>query len=325
MTNDLASQRQLFSNRLRKRYRHLRKWARRNGVVCYRLYDRDIPEVPLVVDLYDQWLHVGEYYSPHKSLPGPPELYQREMTAEAAAAVELPLDHVFYKQRRRMAATEHYGKQSEQSVTAVVPEAGLSFEINLSDYVDVGLFLDHRITRSRVHDLVHELGGSGRVHMLNLFSYTASFSVYAADAGATTTSVDLSRTYTRWAQTNFQLNEIPLLEHTFLSTDVMSFLASAAHKEQRYQIIVADPPTFSASKRTENTFSVQRDHGKLLAGCADILAPGGQLLFSTNHREFRLNDLPGSLSAQDISAETIPEDFRNQRIHHAWLCTRSNE
>lgn len=325
MANDLSHHQEIFHNRLKKRSRHLRKWAQRTGVSCYRLYDRDIPEVPLVVDRYEQWLLVGEYHSPHKELPGPPQKYQNAMMDAASTAVGVPHDHVFYKRRRRMAATEHYTRQGTESVTATVHESGLSFEINLSDYIDVGLFLDHRQTRTRVHDLVRTFSASGPVRVLNLFSYTGSFSVYAADAGAVTTSVDLSRTYTSWSQRNFALNQIPVASHRFVTGDVLPFLRAAADDRNQYDIVIADPPTFSASKRTEQTFSVQRDHGALLRLCARVLAPGGRILFSTNMRSFRLNDLPDGLATEEITEQTIPEDFRNRRIHYAWLLSRSSE
>lgn len=325
MESDLRHHQEIFRNRLRKRFKHIRKWARRSGVSCYRLYDRDIPEVPLVVDRYEDWLLVGEYHSPHKELPGPSDLYREAMVEAAAEAVGIPRERVFYKRRKRMAATEHYERQGSESVTTVVRESGLSFEINLSDYIDVGLFLDHRPTRTRVHDLVGEYRTQGPVRVLNLFSYTASFSVYAADAGAVTTSVDLSKTYTNWARRNFQLNDIAPDEHRLITADVPTYLEQEAHRGSQYELIIADPPTFSASKRTEHTFSVQRDHGALLGSCSALLATGGRVLFSTNMRSFRLNDLPEWLSAEDISQETIPEDFRNRRIHYAWLLSSSRE
>jgi 23S rRNA (cytosine1962-C5)-methyltransferase len=325
MESSLSNHQEIFRNRLRKRYRHLRKWARRSGITCYRLYDRDIPEVPLVVDLYEGWLHLGEYHSPHKELPGTEEEYEQAMTSAAAEALDIPPTSVFYKRRRRMAATEHYSRQSADSVTAVVQEAGLSFEINLSDYIDVGLFLDHRPTRARVHDMVREYQNSGPVSVLNLFSYTGSFSVYAADAGARTTSVDLSKTYTAWAARNFALNGIDTSDHTLIDADVLTFLSEAKQKGRTFELIVVDPPTFSASKKTELTFSVQRDHGSLLSACEQLLTPGGAIVFSTNMRSFRLTELPETLRATDITDQTIPEDFRNRRIHYAWLLARSSE
>ncbi|MFW5684446.1 MAG: hypothetical protein ACOC1I_06305, partial [Spirochaetota bacterium] len=167
---DLEYQVDIFSNRLKKREKHIGKWARRNGVSCYRLYDADIPEVPLVVDRYENYLHVAEYHSPHKDLPGPPELYQERMLDAARRALGVEADHAFYKTRRKTPRGEQYEKISRQSVTKIVREGGLRFVVNLSDYLDTGLFLDHRITRSIARDIVAEMRETRPVRMLNLFS-----------------------------------------------------------------------------------------------------------------------------------------------------------
>jgi 23S rRNA G2069 N7-methylase RlmK/C1962 C5-methylase RlmI len=324
MASDLDYQVEVFANRLNKRARHMGKWARRNGVTCYRLYDADIPEVPLVVDLYESYLHICEYHAPHKELPGPPEVYEARMSDAARRTIGIPEDRVFYKTRRRTGRSEQYEKLSDERVTAVVQEGGLRFRINLSDYLDTGLFLDHRITRAMVRDITAELRESGPVRVLNLFSYTGSFTVYAVHGGATSTvSVDLSATYTAWARDNLALNSIEGVDHRLETADVFTYLEREQMRGRPYDLIVLDPPTFSNSKRMTRTLDIQRDHGELLASCASLLRPGGLLLFSTNKRRFRLTDAPRSLVFTDVTNHTIPPDFRNQHIHHAYLAERS--
>ncbi len=324
MASDLDYQVEVFTNRLNKRAKHIGKWARRNGVTCYRLYDADIPDVPLVVDRYEGYLHLSEYHAPHKELPGPPETYRARMSDAARRTIGVPEGQVFYKTRRRTGRTEQYEKLSDERVTAVVQEGGLRFLINLSDYLDTGLFLDHRITRAMIRDITSELRESGPVRMLNLFSYTGSFTVYAADGGAAVTvSVDLSGTYTAWANENFRLNGIDGANHRLETADVFTFLQRELVRGTTYDLIVLDPPTFSNSKKMARILDIQRDHGELLASCASLLRPGGLLLFSTNKRRFRLTDAPRSLAFTDITSHTIPPDFRNQRIHHAYLAERS--
>jgi 23S rRNA G2069 N7-methylase RlmK/C1962 C5-methylase RlmI len=323
MANDLDYQVEIFVNRLKKRSKHLRKWARRNDVSCYRLYDRDVPEIPLVVDLYEDYLHVAEYHAPHKELPGPPEVYADRMLDAARRALGIRPERAFFKTRRRTGRGEQYEKLSEKSVTAVVHEGGLRFRINLSDYLDTGLFLDHRITRAIVRDIAAEMRERGAVRMLNLFSYTGSFTVYAADGGATeTVSVDLSNTYTAWAGENLELNGFSGPAHRFEVDDVFSFLERERIRGASYDLIVLDPPTFSNSKKMDRVLDVQRDHGELLHNCADVMSPSGIMVFSTNKRRFRLKDTPASLTITDITARTIPEDFRNQRIHQTYLAER---
>lgn len=323
MANDLDYQVEVFTNRLKKRARHLGKWARRNGIGCYRLYDRDIPEVPLVVDLYEDYLHIAEYYAPHKELPGPPEAYAERMRDAARRALGVREERAFYKTRRRTGRGEQYEKLDAAGVTAVVHEGGLAFRVNFSDYLDTGLFLDHRITRAMVREIAAEMRESGPVRMLNLFSYTGSFTVYAAAGGAATTvSVDLSNTYSAWARENLELNGFTGGGHRIETTDAFAFLDAERSRRASYDLIVLDPPTFSNSKKMDRILDVQRDHGELLAACADVLSPHGIVIFSTNKRRFRLTDPPSTLAVEDITGTTIPQDFRNTRIHQCFLASR---
>ncbi len=324
MANDLDYQVDIFANRLNKRAKHIGKWARRNAITCYRLYDGDIPEVPLVVDRYENYLHICEYHAPHKNLPGTPETYRQRMSDAARRTLGLREADVFYKTRRKTGRGEQYEKLADSRVTAVVQEGGLRFLINLSDYLDTGLFLDHRITRAMVRDIVLGLGEAGPVRVLNLFSYTGSFTVYAAAGGArATVSVDLSSTYTAWARENLALNGFSAGNHRFEVADVFAFLQREGGAGAKYDMVILDPPTFSNSKKMSRTLDIQRDHGELLASCGRILRPGGMLLFSTNRRRFQLSEVPSVLKVEEITRETIPQDFRNQRIHHAYLAERS--
>lgn len=320
MGSDLEYQVEIFANRLNKRAKHIGKWARRNGISCYRLYDADIPEVPLVVDHYEGYLHICEYDAPHKPIPGPSDVYRERICDAARRTLAIPPDRVFFKTRRKTGRDAQYEKLSDLSVTAQVQEGGLRFTVNLSDYLDTGLFLDHRITRTMVRDLVTELREAGPVSVLNLFSYTGSFTVYAAAGGATSTvSVDLSNTYTSWARENLALNGFTGSPHRLVTDDVFSFLAHELRNRQRYDLIVLDPPTFSNSKKMTRILDIQRDHGELLSTCARLLSRGGLVLFSTNRRRFRMTDPPDSLVVTDITRQTIPQDFRNQRIHQTYL------
>jgi 23S rRNA G2069 N7-methylase RlmK/C1962 C5-methylase RlmI len=295
----------MFANRVRKNARHLGKWAKREGVTCWRVYDRDIPEVPLTVDTYEGALVINDYRA-----------FDRDdaeaWLADAVAAIQGALDarEVFVKHRERLAhhgAGQQYERQAETGAWRVVHEAGRKLRVNLSDYVDTGLFLDHRITRARV-------AAEPARTMLNLFAYTGAFSVHAAAAGMATTTVDLSNTYLEWAGENLALNG---LAGELVRADVREFLADARRDGRRWDLVVVDPPTFSNSKRMDGTFDVQRDHVALLM---DVLAVcDGVVWFSTNRRRFAL-ELPmlTGVEVTDMTRATIPPDFRDQRVHHAF-------
>ena len=311
---ELAEQ---FGNRLKKRARHLRRWPSRRGITCYRLYGRDIPEVPLAVDFYEGRLHIAEYERPHDRSPAE-HLDWLDLMAETAARVlEIPRELVFLKTRRRQKGGSQHGVLANEHQVFVVSEGGLKFEVNLSDYIDTGLFLDHRLTRQWVRER-----SRGR-RMLNLFAYTGSFSVYAADGGAvSTTSVDLSNTYLDWAERNLRQNGFTGGEHRSVREDVLEFLER--HNDiDRYDLIVADVPTFSNSKRTDEVWDVQWRHVELINRLLELLSGDGELLFSTNYRKFRLfeKDLRAG-RVEDLTGATIPEDFRDQKIHKCWRIGR---
>jgi 23S rRNA (guanine2445-N2)-methyltransferase / 23S rRNA (guanine2069-N7)-methyltransferase len=306
---------QMFANRLRKNHRHLRRWARREGITCYRLYDADIPEYAVAVDLYEQWVHVQEYEAPPEIDPAIAEVRLGEVMSRVPEVLDVPADHVFLKVRRRQRGAQQYEKLGEEARFHEVGEGGLRFLVNFTDYLDTGLFLDHRPTRA----LLRELAPGRR--FLNLFAYTGTASVYAAAGGAgSTTSVDLSRAYLEWARRNLELNGFGGEEHSLVRADALRWL-----REERggYDLIFLDPPTFSVSASMEGNFDVQRDHVWLLHEAARLLAPGGRLLFSNNFRKFRLDESAlADFAIEDITARTIPPDFsRSPRVHQAWILT----
>ena len=306
-----------FRRRLAKRFKHLAKWARRQGIEAFRVYDRDIPEIPLAIDWYAGWLHAAEYDRPHERTEIEHEVWLDRMIEAAAAELGVPPDRTFLKTRRRQRGGEQYQKVDERKALVTVCEGGLTFECNLSDYVDTGLFLDHRTTRSLVRD---EAAGK---RFLNLFGYTGSFSVYAAAGGAVeTTSVDLSNTYLEWTRTNLARNGFKDAgRHRTVRDEARAFLEHRARRQEPpFDLVVVDPPTYSRSAKSEAPWDVQQDHAGLLELVAGNLARGGVVYFSTNFRRFRLatERLEPLFSIREITSRTIPEDFRNERIHRAW-------
>lgn len=298
----------MLANRVRKNARHLGRWAKREHVTCWRLYDRDIPEIPITVDTYEGALVINDYRAFERD-DGDAWL---DAAVTAVREVLEPAD-VFVKQRERLAhraAGQQYERKDDRGAWRVVHEAGHKFRVNLSDYVDTGLFLDHRITRARA-------AAEPARTMLNLFGYTGAFSVYAAAAGMQTTTVDLSNTYLAWAAENLALNE---LTGELIRADVRAFLDDARRAGRRWDLVVVDPPTFSNSKRMDGTWDVQRDHAALLD---DVLAVcSGVVWFSTNRRRFKLELSDPSLVVTDMTHATVPPDFRDQKIHHAYRISR---
>jgi 23S rRNA (guanine2445-N2)-methyltransferase / 23S rRNA (guanine2069-N7)-methyltransferase len=306
-----------FRRRLAKRFKHLSKWARRQGIEAFRVYDRDIPEIPLVIDWYAGWLHAAEYDRPHERTEIEHDVWLDRMIEGAAQELSVPPNRTFLKVRKRQRDGGQYEKVDASRAVLAVKEGGLEFEVNLSDYLDTGLFLDHRQTRSLVRA---EAEGK---RFLNLFCYTGSFSVYAAAGGATeTVSVDLSNTYLDWTRTNLSRNGFKDAgRHRVVRDEARAFLEHRARRgEPPFDLVVCDPPTFSRSAKSETPWDVQRDHAELLEMVAKNLAPGGVVYFSTNFRRFHLDAerLAAAYTIREITNRTIPEDFRNERIHRAW-------
>ncbi|MEW6221176.1 MAG: bifunctional 23S rRNA (guanine(2069)-N(7))-methyltransferase RlmK/23S rRNA (guanine(2445)-N(2))-methyltransferase RlmL, partial [Thermodesulfobacteriota bacterium] len=309
---------QMLANRLRKSHQHLSRWARRQGVHCYRLYDADIPEYALAVDLYSdgeaRWLVVQEYEAPPEIDPERAKQHLREAMVVLPDLLGVDPGSVFLKIRRRQKGHRQYPKLGDWQGFHQVREAGLRFWVNFTDYLDTGLFLDHRPLRQLI-------GSQARgKHFLNLFAYTGAATVHAAAGGAAATlSVDLSATYLTWLQHNLAANGLDDRRHRFVQADVLAWL-DADHDP--FDLILLDPPTFSTSKRMTGTLDVLRDHKGLLARAMALLAPGGLLYFSTNHRRFRLDpELAEAFQVEDISRQTIDQDFRRHpKIHQVWTC-----
>ena len=316
-TRAVADQIGDFRRRLAKRYKHLAKWARRQGIEAFRIYDRDIPEIPLAIDWYAGWLHASEYDRPHERTEIEHDVWLDRMIEAAADELGVPPNQTFLKVRRRQRGGGQYQKLDARKTLLTVKEGGLEFEVNLSDYLDTGLFLDHRQTRALVRD---EAAGK---RFLNLFCYTGSFSVYAAAGGAVeTTSVDLSNTYLDWTRTNLSRNAFKDAgRHRTVRDEARGFLEHRGRRgEPPFDLVVVDPPTFSRSARSETPWDVERDHAELLELVARNLVPGGVVYFSTNFRRFHLDveRLAALYEIREITNRTIPEDFRNARIHRGW-------
>ena len=302
---------QMFANRLQKNLKQLGKWAKKAGVECYRLYDADMPEYAVAVDLYRDWVHVQEYAAPRSIDPQKAQTRLLDALAAIPVALGVSSDKVVIKRRERQTGTRQYERQDQQGRFMEVSEGGVKLLVNLTDYLDTGLFLDHRPLRLRIQ---REAAGK---RFLNLFCYTATATVHAAKGGArTTTSVDLSKTYLDWARRNLSLNGYSD-KNRLEQGDVMAWLEA---DRGEYDLIFIDPPTFSNSKRMEGVFDIQRDHVQLLDLAMTRLAPGGVLYFSNNFRKFILDEgLAARYAVEEISAKTLDPDFaRNPKIHRAW-------
>lgn len=294
----------MFRNRLTKVYRHISKLANKQGISCFRMYDHDLPEAPFMIEKYGAYLYVAEY---QRRFEMPEEAHAAWLAACKTIMCDVTgvaEEAVFVKRRKRKEnRLDQYQKLEEIKTEFEVTEGGLKFIVNLSDYLDTGLFLDHRITRGMVRDW------SQGKKVLNLFCYTGSFSVYAAAGGATeVTSVDLSNTYLHWAQRNMQANFPQAQNTSFIQADVLTYLPEL--KPASFDLIILDPPTFSNSKRMEGFFDVQQHHVALLNDCLRLLTEKGILIFSTNYTKFQLE--AGRLKAteiKDITKATTPFDF----------------
>jgi 23S rRNA (guanine2069-N7)-methyltransferase / 23S rRNA (guanine2445-N2)-methyltransferase len=309
----------MFENRLRKNLKRLRHWAAREDIHCYRLYDADLPEYSAAIDVYEDWAHLQEYAPPSTVDPVRARRRLKGMVSVLPEVLGIPPDHVVVKVRRPQRGSSQYQRLSEQGRFVEVTEGGLRFLVNLTDYLDTGLFLDHRLTRG----LIRGLAGGRR--FLNLFAYTGSATVYAAAGGATsTTTVDLSPTYLDWARRNLELNGFAGANHTFIRADCMEWLAHTAGGHT-FDLIFLDAPTFSNSKSMTTTLDLQRDHPELIRATGGLLSREGTLLFATNSRHFKLDPaLAQEFTVDDISKQTIPPDFvRSPRIHRCFRITRT--
>ncbi|WP_342655505.1 bifunctional 23S rRNA (guanine(2069)-N(7))-methyltransferase RlmK/23S rRNA (guanine(2445)-N(2))-methyltransferase RlmL [Pseudomonas sp. F3-2] len=305
---------QMFANRLQKNLKALGKWVKREGIDCYRVYDADMPEYAMAIDLYHDWVHVQEYAAPKSIDPEKASIRMFDALAAIPQALNIDKSRVVVKRRERQSGTRQYERQSAQGQFQEVNEGGIKLLVNLTDYLDTGLFLDHRPMRMRIQ---REAAGK---RFLNLFCYTATASVHAAKGGArSTTSVDLSKTYLDWARRNLSLNGFSD-KNRLEQGDVMAWLETS---RDEYDLIFIDPPTFSNSKRMEGVFDVQRDQVQLIDLAMARLASGGVLYFSNNFRKFQLEEnLTERYAVEEITQQTIDPDFaRNSKIHRAWKIT----
>ena len=302
----------MFANRLAKNRKRLRRWLRSEGVSCYRVYDADMPEYAVAVDVYEnRWVHVQEYAPPPTVQPEAAQRRLQEALAVLPEALEIDSADVFLKVRERQRGRRQYMKMNHQGVFYEVREGGYRFLVNFADYLDTGLFLDHRQTRRLIHDLA-----AGR-RFLNLFCYTASATVYAAKGGAAASaSVDSSRRYLSWAKENLLANGVDPDRHVLVQAECLEWLRRA---KGRYGLIFVDPPTFSNSKDRMRVFEVQRDHVELIHLALEHLEPDGTLIFSTNYRRFKLDQAAlGRVKVEPLTEATRPPDFAHRRPHQCW-------
>jgi len=315
-----------FLNRISKNTKELHKWSNRTGAAVYRIYDRDIPQFPFVVDYLCGWVVIASLARDDDLV-----LELSNSLSEIAEILSVPESNIVLRQRERQRGLSQYEKSDRPPVIDVIRENDLRFEINLTQYLDVGLFIDHRKTRAVIKEFVRDMS------CLNLFCYTGSVSVAMADGGAARVdSIDMSRTYLDWAQRNFRLNDLDLHDHDqnrrfgFIQQDVLSWLRQqvqgAGGTSRKYDFIFVDPPSFSNSKRMDGTFDVQRDHVWLLENVASLLSPDGLLMFSNNRAGFKLdtNVLPGIVHKKTTEL-SHPRDFRSRPAHHSFLFSRSAE
>ncbi|UTY33042.1 class I SAM-dependent methyltransferase [Treponema putidum] len=330
-------QAELFKNRLQKRFKHLSKWAKREGIFAYRLYDKDIPEIPLAVDIYfaEDGMDYGEienktskkaflmiylYKRPYEKSQEEEREWLLEIEEAASISLLIPKERIFVKLREKQKGKSQYEKTGSSKNLITIKEGECFFYINIEDYLDSGLFLDHRPARSMV------IKEAKNKKVLNLFSYTGSFSVYAAKGGASSVdSVDLSNTYLNWAKENLKLNKLFDAKKTgLIKSDVIRFLEKSIQEQKKWDLIICDPPTFSNSKSAD-IFDVNRDWLRLCLLCLEVLSKNGKLYFSTNSQKIKFDEAElissskKNIRVKDITKATIPEDFRNQKIHKMWI------
>jgi 23S rRNA (guanine2445-N2)-methyltransferase / 23S rRNA (guanine2069-N7)-methyltransferase len=311
----------MFGNRLAKNIKQLEKWANKEQVGCYRIYDADMPEYSFAIDRYAEsggdrvWLYVQEYAAPKTIEPEAVQRRRNEALAAIPGVTGIDPARIHLRQRRRTTRGEQYEKLGDAADFQLVAESGLRFWVNFTDYLDTGLFLDHRITRQRLRD------HAARKSFLNLFAYTGSATVYAAAGGARqSTTVDMSATYLEWARNNLTANGISGDQHELIQDDCITWLKNAVAERRSYDLIFLDPPTFSNSKRMDDILDVQRDHAELIDRCMALLARDGLLVFSNNAQKFKLDAaLSERYQVKDITRDTLPKDFeRNPRIHQCF-------
>jgi len=308
----------MFRNRLTKVFRHLSKQAGRQQISCYRVYDHDLPEFPICIEKYEDWLYVAEYRRNHHMQEEEHEQWLDECRVIISDIIGIPVSRIILRTRQRKTnRQDQYQKLDDEQAYMVANEQGLKFNINLTDYLDTGLFLDHRITRAMVR------AQSAGKKILNLFCYTGSFSVYAAAGGAAeVVSVDLSKTYLKWATENMTLNGLyDPAKHSYVHEDVKQWLGTLPNGY--FDLVIMDPPTFSNSKRMEDFLDIQRDHPLLINDALQAMKPGALMYFSTNFSRFQINtEELKDCQVKDITKATTPFDFQGKLNRFCFLITK---
>lgn len=308
-----GSEIEAFSNRLKKNLKRLKKWRESENINCFRVYDHDLPEYAVAIDIYHDRVHVQEYQAPATVEIEKARSRLRDILSVLPDILNLPVKNIFLKVRHRQKGNAQYQRLKSEQVFHEVFEGTCRFYVNFDDYLDTGLFLDHRLTRQMIGEMA-----KGK-RFLNLFSYTGTATVHAALGGAlSTTSVDSSQTYLDWAKRNLALNQIKADQHRFERSDCITWLRQA---DREYDLIFLDPPTFSNTHKTKSVFDIQRDHPHLIQHTIDCLTEEGTLIFSNNFRNFKLaQQITETYQVKNISKETLPPDFRRRpNIHHCWM------
>ena len=303
---------QMFANRVVKNRKQLSKWVKQENIQCYRIYDADMPEYAVAIDIYHDWLHVQEYTAPKTVDAEKAQRRLEEVMLALPQALQIPEARIVLKQRRQQTGKDQYQTHDEKGEYIQVEEGGCKLLVNLNDYLDTGLFLDHRPVRQKIQHLAH-----GK-RFLNLFCYTGTATMHAVQGGAhNSLSVDMSATYLSWGKKNLALNGFSDQVHKFEQHDCMEFIK---HHKGEYDLIFLDPPTFSNSKKMIGVLDVQRDHAWMIHKVMDLLSEDGLLIFSTNYRRFELDDkVLQHNHVEDISDQTLDKDFsRNKKIHRCW-------
>lgn len=303
-----------LSNRIAKNYKHLRKMMQKSQIEAYRIYDRDLPEFPFAIDIYANHLHIQEYDTGWKISEQDYQEWIDNIIQAVCMTTDIDTKNIHLKKRSRQRGIAQYEKQNINGDNFIVKENGLCFLVNLDNYLDTGLFLDHRNLRAHIQK---ESAGK---RFLNLFAYTGSFTVYASAGGAIySETVDLSNTYVDWAKRNFILNNIDIKNHHLIRQDVFVYLQNAIAENKRFDLIVMDSPTFSNSKKMTDILDIQRDHVRLIEQAMQLLDFNGTLYFSNNLRTFVLDkSIMQKYIVTDISLQSISNDFRNKKIHYCW-------
>ncbi|MCK5155814.1 MAG: bifunctional 23S rRNA (guanine(2069)-N(7))-methyltransferase RlmK/23S rRNA (guanine(2445)-N(2))-methyltransferase RlmL [Spirochaetales bacterium] len=311
---ELSPGAEMFANRLKKNKRMLKAFLKRSKATSYRLYDADMPEYSAAIDIYeDKWVHLQEYAPPAEIELETAETRLLEMIDGVNRVTGIPYDYIFVKQRKRQRGKSQYNRRTSRGQTYIMKEQGLKFFVNFTDYIDTGIFLDHRPARQKIREL------SNNKRFLNLFGYTGTATVYAAAGGAlSTVTVDTSKTYLAWAEKNLELNGFTGMGHQFYISDCMEWL----HTQSRtFDLIFMDPPTYSNSKSRTDDFDIQRDHRKLIVSAMRHLEKDGILVFSNNFRKFEMDEyIMEKYLVEEITHDTIPDDFlRTKHIHRCWI------